>query len=75
MREKLKIRKVGNSPGLILPQPILKSLNLKEGDELFVIKLTNGMMLTSHGPEFGDALEDAEAFMNTHRHVFERLAE
>ena len=39
MTETLKIRKVGNSLGLILSQSILKSLNLEEGDEVAAVCL------------------------------------
>lgn len=34
---KVKLRKWGNSLGVVLPQEILKAQNAKEGDEVFVI--------------------------------------
>ncbi len=74
MTEKLKIRKVGNSLGLILSQSILKSLNLEEGDELFIVKTPEGMMLTPFDPEFAEALNDAQSFMKSHRNAFKELA-
>lgn len=75
MTEKLKIRKVGNSLGLILSQSILKSLNLGEGDEIFLVKTANGMMITPYDPAFANALEDAQEFMKSHRNALKKLAE
>ena len=75
MTEKLKIRKVGNSLGLILSQSILKSLNLEEGDELFIVKTKEGIMITPYDPEFAEVLEDAQKFMKSHRNAFKKLAE
>ena len=74
MTEKLKIRKVGNSLGLILSQSILKSLNLEEGDELFLVKTPEGMMITPYDPEFAEALNDAQSFMKSHKNAFKELA-
>lgn len=74
MTEKLKIRKVGNSLGLILSQTLLKSLDLQEGDELFVVKTREGMMITPYDPDFAEAIEDAKAFMKSHRNAFNELA-
>ena len=74
MTEKIKIRKVGNSLGLILSQSILKSLNLEEGDELFIVKTPEGMMITPFDPEFAEALNDAQAFMKSHKNAFKELA-
>lgn len=74
MTEKIKIRKVGNSLGLILSQSILKSLNLEEGDELFIVKTPEGMMITPFDPEFAEALNDSQAFMKSHRNAFKELA-
>ena len=74
MSETLKIRKVGNSLGLILSQSILKSLNLEEGDELFLVQTPEGLMLTPFDPDFAEAISDARNFMKSHRNAFNELA-
>ena len=74
MTETLKIRKVGNSLGLILSQSILKSLNLEEGDELFLVQTPEGLILTPFDPDFAEAIGDARKFMKSHRNAFNELA-
>lgn len=75
MANALKVRKIGNSLGVILPHTTLKELNVEEGDELFVVRTPEGLRLTPYDPDFADAVEDARAFMRTHRNAFRRLAE
>lgn len=74
MPEALKVRKVGNSLGVILPRTTLEELNVKEGDELFVIYTPDGLHLTPYDPDFAEAVEDAREFMSTHRNAFRELA-
>ena len=72
--EKIKIRRIGNSLGIILPQTALSALNLGEGDELFLSESSMGYTLTPYDPKFAEALEDAREFMKTHRNAFKELA-
>ena len=75
MSETLKVRKIGNSLGVILPRTTLEELNVEEGDELFVVHTPEGLRLTPYDPDFADAVEDAREFMRTHRNAFRKLAE
>lgn len=74
MPDALKVRKIGNSLGVILPSATLEDLGVEEGDELFVIQTPDGVQLTPYDPEFADAMEDAREFMRTHRNAFRELA-
>ena len=74
MPDALKVRKIGNSLGVILPSPTLEELDVEEGDELFAIQTPDGIQLTPYDPEFADAMEDARTFMRTHRNAFRELA-
>lgn len=74
MTEKIKIRKVGNSLGLILSQPILKSLNLEEGDELFIVKTPEGIMITPFDPEFAEAMQVYKEGSKAYRNAMRELA-
>jgi antitoxin MazE len=38
----LKIRKVGHSLGVTFPKDLLETLNVQEGDELYLIKTERG---------------------------------
>ena len=76
MSDTLKIRKVGNSRGIILPQPLLDEMGVEEGDELFAVREADGSLrLTPYDPDFADAVEDARDFMDSHRNAFRELAE
>jgi putative addiction module antidote len=75
MSEALKVRKIGNSLGVILPRTTLDELNVEEGDELFVVHTPEGLNLTPYDPDFAEAVEDAREFMRTHRNAFRKLAE
>jgi len=75
MSEALKVRKIGNSLGVILPRATLDELNVEEGDELFVVHTPEGLRLTPYDPDFADAVADAREFMRTHRNAFRKLAE
>jgi len=75
MSDALKVRKIGNSLGVILPHTTLDDLDVKEGDELFVVQTPDGVHLTPYDPAFADAMEDARAFMRTHRNAFRQLAD
>ena len=74
MPDALKVRKIGNSLGVILPSLTLEELDVEEGDELFVIQTPDGIQLTPYDPEFAEAMEDARGFMRTHRNAFRELA-
>lgn len=58
----LKIRKVGNSLGIILPKEIIDRLFLHENDLVQMIEEPDGLRLTPYDPEFA---EWAEAFRKT----------
>jgi antitoxin MazE len=58
----LKIRKIGNSLGVILPKEIIDRLYLKENDLLQIVEESEGIRLKAFDPDFA---EWAEAFRNT----------
>jgi len=49
----LKIRKVGNSLGVVLPKEVLNRLHLKDGDKVFLTESPDGTYrITPYDPEF-----------------------
>ena len=42
----VKVRKVGNSLGVILTKDVVESLGVAEGDELFAVRTAEGICLT-----------------------------
>ncbi len=74
MADTLKIRKVGNSLGMILPKEIAAKMKVDEGDELSVTGGPEGITLTPYDPNFDEAMRDADEFLRTHRDAFRKLA-
>ncbi|MES3629158.1 MAG: hypothetical protein PPP56_03215 [Longimonas sp.] len=72
--KRLTLKKIEDSLGIILSDDAVKALDAKEGDTLFAVPTADGLHLTLHDPEEADALEDAQAFMDTHDDAFRKLA-
>lgn len=71
---KVKIRKIGNSLGAILPSEVLSSQQLSEGDEVIVSVDTEGIRITSYSPDFENAVNAARAGMKKYRNALKELA-
>ena len=71
----LKIRKVGNSFGLIVPKEVSDQLRLKEGDSMHAtIERGGEMRLTPFDPNFEKALEAFERTRGKYRNALRELA-
>ena len=74
MANKLTLRKIGTSTGLILPKAELDRLHVAEGDVLYLIETPNGLELTPYDPEFEAQLESAQRVMKKYRNTLRELA-
>jgi putative addiction module antidote len=70
----LKITKVGNSLGVILPKEFTSNLKLDKGDTLWVSESKSGYRITPYNPEFGAQMDAARKLMKKHRNVLHELA-
>jgi putative addiction module antidote len=71
----LKLRKVGNSVGIVLPKEVLGHLRANEGEDLFLVEgPNNSYRLTSFDPAFGKKMEKAEEIMGRYRNTLRELA-
>ncbi|MFT3906383.1 MAG: AbrB/MazE/SpoVT family DNA-binding domain-containing protein [Steroidobacteraceae bacterium] len=71
----LKIRKVGNSLGLVLPKDVVSRLRADEGDEVFLLEGPNNTYrLTSFDPAFQSRMEKAEDIMARYRNTLRVLS-
>ena len=75
MVRSVKVRKVGSSLGVVLPNRLLTELGLDEGDELYAVLKSDGILLTAHDPETLRVLEDTRDFMHRHAGAMKKLAE
>lgn len=69
----LKIRKVGNSLGVVLTRDLLDALGVGEGDTLFPVRTPDGIELTAYDPDFAAALEANRRYMRRHRDALRGL--
>ncbi|MCS3902447.1 putative addiction module antidote [Methylohalomonas lacus] len=70
----LKIRKIGNSYGLILNRELLDSLGVAEGDELYAIQTPEGVQLTPYDPDFAAVMDSNRDYMRRHRNALHELS-
>jgi putative addiction module antidote len=71
---KLKITKVGNSAGLLLPKEALARLRLEQGDTVFLTEAPDGFRLTPYDPDFERQMTAARKVMKKHRRALRELA-
>ena len=74
MNTQLKITKIGNSAGVVLPKELLARLRLEKGDELFALETPDGVRLTTYDPSFAEQMDVAEQIMREDRQVLRKLA-
>lgn len=71
----LKLRKVGNSVGVVLPKEALARLNADAGDAVYLTETTDGgFRLTAGNPEFAAKMKVAQRLSRRYRHALKELA-
>lgn len=71
----LKLRKVGNSVGMVLPKEALARLNAGDGDAVYLTDAGDGgFRLTASNPEFARKMKAAESLSRRYRHALKELA-
>jgi putative addiction module antidote len=70
----LKITKVGNSAGLLLPKEALSRLRVEHGDTIFLTEAPDGFRITPYDPEFERQMASARKLMKKHRNALRELA-
>lgn len=72
----LKVRKFGNSLGVVLPKSVIDRLNTQDGEPLFLIEAPDGSYrLTPYDPAFEQKMEKAENIMSRYRNTLHVLAQ
>ena len=70
----VRVRKVGNSLGVILTRDVIDSLGVAEGDRLFAVRTPDGIRLTPYDPDFASAVESNRDYMRRHKDALHELA-
>jgi putative addiction module antidote len=75
MAYKTKLRKIGNSLGIVIPKGALQSMKVEEGATLYITEAPEGaIQLTSASPAFAEKAKIAESLMMRYRNALRELA-
>ncbi len=70
----LKVRKIGNSLGVVLPKDVLAKLNIGEGGELIVSETPDGVALSAYDDEIARQIAVGRDVMKRYRNALRELA-
>ncbi|MCB2098563.1 MAG: AbrB family transcriptional regulator [Parvularculaceae bacterium] len=70
----LKIRKIGNSHGVVFPKEMLARLRASEGDEIAVTETETGLHLHRKDDEFEEHMKRVEEIMARYPNTLRALA-
>ena len=70
----LKLRKIGNSYGVILPKEMLSRLKIKEGDTVYAHDIPDGVQITAADADFEAGMAAFEHTNRKFRNAFRELA-
>lgn len=70
----LKLVKIGNSTGVILPKELLARMGVQQGDSLTIAPDGDGFVLKPHDAEFEKQMAAARAVMKRRKKALRELA-
>lgn len=75
MAMETKVRRIGNSLGIVLPKEALNALRVEEGTVLYLTEAPEGALrVTADRPGFKEKMEMAESLMQRYRNALRELA-
>ncbi len=69
-----KVRRIGDSLGIILPEEVLEHLEAGEGDELALIRMQHACLLLRPGSKFQRTMQHAAECMNRYANTLRDLS-
>jgi len=70
----LKITRLGNSAGLVLPKEALTKLKVQQGDTVYLTEAPDGLRITTRDPSFEKQMTAAGKVMKKRRAALRALA-
>jgi putative addiction module antidote len=71
----VKVRKIGNSLGVVLPKEVINRLNTGDGEPLFLVEGPQGTyQITPYDPEFEKKMASADDILHRYRNTLRTLA-
>jgi putative addiction module antidote len=74
MNATLKITRIGNSAGIVLPREVLAHLNAQVGETLSLVTTPRGIELSAAEPDFEAQMAAARAVMARRKRALSELA-
>ena len=71
---KLKVSKIGNSLGVVLPKEMLARLKVEQGDSLFFTEAPDGYRVAAFDEAIVEQIAEGREFMREFRETFRALA-
>jgi putative addiction module antidote len=72
----LKVRKFGNSLGVVLPKEVIDRLRTGDGQPLFLIEAPDeGYLITPYDPAFEEKMAKVEDIVSRYRNALHVLAQ
>lgn len=76
MAYKTKVRKIGNSLGIVLPKEALQAMKVEEGATLYITEAPeSSVKVTADRPGFAEKAKIAESLMKRYRNALRELAQ
>ena len=75
MSIKVRIRRIGNTVGVILPESMLESMNVYEGDLLFIENNEGTLSLSPQDPELNRVFHDSRTYMSLRQRELDQLVQ
>lgn len=72
---KSKIRKIGNSYGIVLPKEALNSMKVREGQAVYITEGSeNSLRLSAEEADFDKKIENLDSLISRYRNALRELA-
>jgi len=72
--KKTKIRKIGNSYGVLIPKAMLDRLQVREGEAVYLVERTDGLEVRVGDPEFERQAQALREGLSKYKHAMRELA-
>ncbi len=74
MSFQIKVRKIGNSQGVVIPADALSRHGVREGDELMLTITPDGFSLRVYDPEVAEQVEAGREIAKRYKNTLRELA-
>ncbi len=75
MAYETRVRKIGNSYGIVIPKEALAAMRVEEGTTVYLTETTgDAFRLTAEKPGFGEKMAVADSLMKRYRNALRELA-